>query len=111
VNPRTMPASNAVAPVVFGNLLDMASRAFAFSMELQMNWLTLLAPHALSHVATQGGRQAQPTEDELAHSMDIAIGAQFEVPSSMVAGSSGMQAQPTEEMPESNVDIAIGARA
>jgi hypothetical protein len=107
VNPRTMPASNAVAPV-FGNLLDMASRAFAFSMELQMNWLTLLAPRALLHVATQG-RQAQPTADELAHSMDIAIGAQFEVPSGMVAGRSGSQAQPTADAPKSN--IAYGARA
>jgi hypothetical protein len=91
-----------------GNLLDMASRALAFSMELQTNWLTVLAPHASSHVATQG-RQAQPTADELAYSMDIAIGAQFEVPSSTVAGSSGVQAQPTADAPESN--IAIGARA
>ena len=72
MNPRTMPASNAVAPV-FGNLLDRAFRAFAFSMELQINWLTLLAPHASSHVATQGG-QAHPKADELAYSMDIAIG-------------------------------------
>jgi hypothetical protein len=108
MNPRTMPASNAVAPVVFGNLIDMASRALAFSMELQMNWFTLLAPHASSRVATQG-RQVQPAADELAYSMDIAIGAQFEVPSHTVAGSSGMQAQPTEKTPKSN--IAIGARA
>ena len=88
MNPRTMPASNAVAPV-FGHLLLMASRAFAFSMEFQMNWLTLPAPHASSHVATLG-RQAQPTADELAYSMDIAIGEP----------SAGNHAQPTVIAPE-----------
>ncbi len=68
---------------VFGNLVDMVSQAVACSMELQMNWLSLLAPPVLSHVATQDSRvasssggQAQPKADVLERSMDIAIGAQ-----------------------------------
>ena len=66
---------------VFSNLLDMVSQAVACSMKLQMNWLTLLAPYALSHgaarestLATNSGRQAEPTADVLERSMDIAIG-------------------------------------
>ena len=59
---------------VFGNLFDLAAQAVACSIELQMNWLTMLAPPASSHFAAAGS-QAQPTEKDLAHSMDIAIRA------------------------------------
>lgn len=100
------------APIV-GNLLDMAAQSVACSMELQKNWLTLLAPHALLHpatphsrVASTSGGQAQPTAEELACSMDIAIGARLIAPSS-----SDNQAHSIEEVPENDMDIAIGARA
>jgi hypothetical protein len=69
---------------VFGNLFDLVSQAVACSMELQMNWLTLLAPYALSDVATLDSR---------------------------VASSSGGQAQPKADVSERSMDIAIGARA
>lgn len=61
---------------VFGNLFDMVFQAVACSMELQMNWLTLLAPHASSMVASDVGGKSHPKAkaDVLAHSMDIAIG-------------------------------------
>ena len=69
------------APIV-GNLFDMAAQSVTCSVELQMNWLSLLAPHASSHVATPDGRvasssggQAQPKADALERSMDIATGA------------------------------------
>jgi hypothetical protein len=68
---------------VFGDLLDTAAKSFAFCMELQMNWLTMMVPHA----------------NEVA------------APSSTVASSSGSQAPPTAEVPESDLDIAIGAQA
>jgi hypothetical protein len=56
--------------------------------------------------------QPQPTPDELAYSMDIAIGERFTVaPSSTVESNSDRQASPTAEGPESNMEIAIGARA
>ncbi len=60
---------------VFGNLIDMVSQAVACSIELQMNWLSLLAPYDSSTVAGTSGGETQPTPDDLAHSMDIAIGA------------------------------------
>jgi hypothetical protein len=104
---------------VFSNLLDLVSQAVACSMELQMNWLTLLAPYALSHVATPDSRvastsgcQAQPAADELAHSMDIAIGERFTVPGSTVTSRSGGRAQPpTADALAYSMDTAIGARA
>ncbi len=49
---------------VFGNLFDLAAQAVACSIELQMSWLTLLAPPALSHVAAAGS-QSQPREEDL----------------------------------------------
>jgi hypothetical protein len=104
---------------VFGDLLDTAAKSFAFCIELQMNWLTMLVPHANeesetllrvaapdSTLVSSAGSQAAPTAEELAHSMDIATGAQFEVPSHTV-----VQAQPTAEVSESDLDSAIGARA
>jgi hypothetical protein len=97
---------------VFGDLLDTAAKSFAFCIELQMNWLTIMVPHAnevaapSSTVASSSGSQAPPTAEELAHSMDIAIGAQFEIPSRTV-----VQAQPTAEVLESDLDSEIRARA
>jgi hypothetical protein len=103
---------------VLGNLLDMVSQAVACSMELQMSWLTLMAPFASSHVAAAGstvasssGSQAQPTADELAYSMDIAIGPQFTAPASAVTSISAGKARPKADVLERSMDIAVGARA
>jgi hypothetical protein len=105
---------------VFGNLLDVASQALAFSLELQMNWLTALAPHGLSHVEIPGstvagnsGRRDETTEEGLAHSMDIATGARFVESSSKATGRSGPQDQQAakDNAAEDNMYIAVGARA
>jgi hypothetical protein len=65
---------------VFGNHLQAVSQVFAFSMELQLNFLNLLAPPFWSH-ASQGevisAGQHQPAADELAQSMDVAIGEPY----------------------------------
>ena len=79
---------------VFGNLFDMVFQAVACTMELQMNWLALLAPDASRTVASDSGTPAHPTEEELAHCMDIAIGERLTAPSSTVTSISGGQAQP-----------------
>ena len=83
----------------FGYLLDTAAGTL----------LNVAAPS--STVAGSSRGQAQPTAEELAHSMDIAIGERFIAPSSTVTSISGGQAQPTEEVPESSMEIAIAARA
>jgi hypothetical protein len=83
------------------------------SMEMQMSWLTLLAPHALSHVSTvtsSSSSQDQPNEEELAFSMDIALGERVAPPRRMVASTSGKQAQPETEAVAQSMDIAIGER-
>jgi hypothetical protein len=63
---------------VFGNLFEMTAQAVACSIELQMNWLSLLAPQHVatpsSAVANSSGTKAQPTAEDLARSMDIATG-------------------------------------
>ncbi len=102
------------APV--GKLFKTAAQTIGFCMEMRRSWLSLLAPHALSHVrtvASNSSSQSQPSPDELAYSMDIAIGAQHvAAPRSTVASSSVRKAQP---QPTSNelaycMDIAIGER-
>jgi hypothetical protein len=106
------------APEV-GTLFDTAAESFAFCMESQMNWLDQLASLALSGVCTvassSGSRQAQPTSEVLAHSMDIAIGERFTAPRSTVTSISGGQAKPQRKVKaavlEHSMDIAIGARA
>jgi hypothetical protein len=97
----------------FSDLLDIVAQTLAFSMELQMYWLTLLAPHASSQVASSSGSQAQATGDELAHTMEVAIGERLRAPSSTVTSVSSGQAQPNkkEEVPESGMYIAMRARA
>jgi hypothetical protein len=79
-----------LTPVV-GGLFYMVAKSIAFCIELQMNWLTLFTPHALSHPSSVPDSQAQPTAEELAYSMDIAIGEPSAAPSGMVVS----HAQPT----------------
>ena len=69
----------------------------------------VLVPGVSRTVESSSG--GQPTEDELAYAMDIAIGEQYTVPRSTVTSISSGQAQPTEELPESGMEIAIMARA
>jgi hypothetical protein len=89
----------------FGYLPETAAKSFASCMELQQNWLALLVPRASSSVASGSGSQAQPTPEELAHYMDIAIAERFEASSS-----SGSETQLTAEVLERSMDIAIGER-
>lgn len=99
---------------VFGNCFGVAAQALAFSMELQMNWLRLLVPHTLlprvSGMASSSGNQ--PIADELADSMDMAIGARVAAPRSAAASSSVRKAQPqpTPDRLAYSMDIAIGER-
>jgi len=100
---------------VFGNLIYVAAQAVACSIELQMSWFSLLSPQ---HAATPGravagnaGEEAQPTAEELAQGMDIAIGEQFAAPRSTVTGISGGQAHLRADVLERSMDIAIGIRA
>jgi hypothetical protein len=98
---------------IFGNHPGMASQALAFSVEMQMSWLTLLAPHALSHVSTvtsSSSSQDQPNEEELAQSMDIALGERFTASSRMLACTSGKHAQSELEPVAQSMDVAIGER-
>ena len=57
---------------IFGDFFEMAAREFALYVEaLQENWRSMVAPGAVGGT----GSMAKPTADELARSMDIAIGA------------------------------------
>jgi hypothetical protein len=102
------------APV--GKLLKAAAQTIGFCVEMRRSWLSLLAPHALAHVSTvasNSSSQSQPSPDELAYSMDIAIGPQHvAAPRSTVATSSVRRAQPQPTPDELAycMDIAIGER-
>jgi hypothetical protein len=108
------PSKNALwFTPAFGNHLGMASQALAFSMEMQMGLIALLAPHAMSHLSTvtsSSGSQDQPNEDELAYSMDIALGERFTAPCRMVVSTYGKQTQQKAEEAVQSMDIAIGER-
>jgi hypothetical protein len=52
---------------------DTMTKAFASCLELQMNWLGLLLPHASSKVAKDSGSRAQPTEDTSEDAEDFAV--------------------------------------
>jgi hypothetical protein len=85
---------------VFGNYLEAVSQALASSMELQLKFLNLLALPVWSH-ASQGevisAGQHQPTADELAQSMDVALGEQYTAsPISIVASSPEVPAASTQ---------------
>jgi hypothetical protein len=91
---------------LFSDLYGAAMNAFAFSMELPMHWLAMIAPPGnqrsesslraaapSSTVASGYGRRVQPTAEVLENSMDVAIGAEFEAPGSKVANRSHTQSQ------------------
>jgi len=97
-------------------LFKAAAQAIGFCMEMQRGWLSLVAPRATSRVSTvanNSGRQAQASPDDLAYSMDIAMGPQHvAAPASMAARGSVRiaQPQPTPDELAYSMDIAIGER-
>lgn len=93
---------------LLGNMFDTAAEAVVFCMELQMYWLTLMAPLAFAPAAVAGN--AQPAAEVLAHSMDIAIGERFIAPDSTVPNRSGMHTPSIAEVPERSAGLALGAR-
>jgi hypothetical protein len=106
-----------IAPVL-SNLSDAAAQVVASCVEFQMGLFALLAPNTLSHVSTvasSSSSQHEPTAEELAFSMDIALGERFTAPRSTVTSISGGQARPQRKVKaqvlEHSMDIAIGARA
>jgi hypothetical protein len=100
------------APV--GKLFKAAAQTIGFCMEMRRSWLSLLAPHALSHVSTvasNSSSHSKASPDELAYSTDIAIGPQHvAAPRSTAASSSVRKAQPTPDELAFSMDIAIGER-
>ncbi len=91
---------------VFGNFLDITSQVLAFSLEMQMNCLSLLAPHAWVPVSTVA-EGSGPHAAELERSMDIAIGERF-TPAGAVTSISDRR--PRTEVPERNPHIAAMAQ-
>jgi hypothetical protein len=92
---------------VFGTFLDISSQALAFSLEMQMNWLTMLSPYAWAQVSTVTDKRG-PDATELERSMDIATGERFTPASTVTNISDG---RPRTEAPERNPHIAAMARA
>ncbi len=99
-----------------GKLFKAAAQALGFCMEMQRSWLSVVAPHATSRVSTvasNSSSQSPASPDDLAYSMDIAIGPQqVAVRASMAACSSVRiaQPQPTPDELAYSMDIAIGER-
>lgn len=85
----------------FDKLQEAAAQAFACYTELQMNWLALLTPRALTYIAA-------PSVEVLERSMDIAMGVCFPALGGR-ASISGDQALPEEELSED--DEAVAAQA
>lgn len=94
-------------PPAFSDLLDVAARSLALSMEMQMNWLTLMAPLATEGLRTASslGEQTRHDDDKLAESMDIALGPGVAVPSSTASSNSD------HSQSGYKTEISIGARA
>jgi len=102
---------------VFGNCFNLAALAVASSIELQMSWLILLAPQhfAMSDrpgASTSDGETRSMTDD-LAHSMDAAVGVSTSAPSRRAMSITGGQARRRAKVDglERGMDIATGARA
>jgi hypothetical protein len=74
--------SNSLFAPAFGELLDTAAKAFAFYMNFQMTWLSLMFPQAkvgteaLAHFAEPAvaSSPAEPTAEEVEHGVDVALG-------------------------------------
>ena len=98
---------------VLSNHSDTAAHALASCVELQMGLIVLLAPHALSQVSTEtscSSSQDQPNEEELAFSMDIALGERFTASGRMPACTSSKHTQPEPEAVAQGRDVAVEER-
>jgi hypothetical protein len=84
-------------PVV-RELFSATAQALASCLEMQRNWLTMLAPYAASYPANT----SQPASKELEHSMDLALGT---------PAASGPEPSTNRVVVEQCMDIAIGASA
>jgi hypothetical protein len=101
-----------------GKLFKAAAHAIGFCVGMHRSWLSLLAPHTLSQrntVASNSGSQSQTSPDELAFSMDVAIGPQHVAAVKSMAASSSVrisqpQPRPTPDDLAYSMDIAIGER-
>jgi len=102
------------APV--GKLFKVAAQTIGFCMEMRRSWLSLPASLVLPHVSTVASHpssQSQSSPDELAYSMDIAIGKQHVAAADRTGASSSVwkaQPQPTPDELAYSMDIAIGER-
>ena len=100
----------------FGKFFKSAAQAIGFCVEMHRSWLSLLAPHASSRVSTvanNSSSQSQPTPDELAYSMDTALGLRLVgVPGNAAAirAVRVAQPQPTPDELAYSMDIALGER-
>jgi hypothetical protein len=63
-----------LAPAV-RELFDATGKAFAACLEMQMSWMTIMAPRVAGHSASSSGSQYQASAEMLEQSMDVAIGA------------------------------------
>ena len=95
-----------------GKLSEAAAQAIASCIELQLSWLALLASHTLSRVSTVAGRSGSQSTaaDELAYSMDIAIGERFTAPVSTLVSFPVTQGHPAAGLPVPYREIAIAAQ-
>jgi hypothetical protein len=107
---------------VFKYFLDTAAKSFSVCMEVQMSWLTMVAPHVeemqqsysrvdapFSSVANTPCGRAPLASEDLSHSMDIAVGAQFTSPSDREKSSFANRNQPSPGRTVSK-EIGIGLR-
>jgi hypothetical protein len=89
---------------VHRNFLYFSAQALARLMEFQMNWFS---PVPSTFAPAKDDSSNQQTDDELAYSMDIAIGERHVT----VTSSSGTPARLPSEMREREMAVALGARA
>jgi len=117
-----VPAKKASLFAPVEKLFKAAAHAVVSCMEMQRSWLARFAAHAMSRASTaasSSGNVPKPTPDDLAYSMDIALGERLTASSSRVIGSSRHplasrsrinQSQPTQDDLAYGMDVAIGAR-
>jgi hypothetical protein len=97
-------------------LFKAAAHAVGFYVGVHRSWLALPAPHASSRMSTgasNAGNPSRKSPDDLAHSMDVAIGPQPVAALKSTAASRSVtiaQPQPTPDDLAYSMDIAIGAR-
>jgi cell division septation protein DedD len=95
-----------------GKLFKVAAYALASCVEIQRSLFSQLAPRAVPHrdnAAGNASRRPQPSPDELAYSMDMAMGNRLAASSGSAASRSLIQAQPIAKVQESSAAVAVAA--